>query len=375
MGGAGQVAVESKMNTTSVKKKIALLIPSLHVGGMERVMSELANYFSTVPSTEVYMVLYGKDPTIYYDLSDNITVQLPNKGYSKSNRLFLTIKRFFYLRRTIKKTKPDSILSFGTLWNRFVLISLFGLKYPVYISNRSNPNIKRSSFQEFLEKCFYPSAAGIIAQTDYAKTVYHSKKLNNNIQVIANPIRQIEQYALEKENAILYVGRLIKSKNLDRLIRIFSKLYHPDWKLIIVGGDAQKQDILSGLKELVKELGVSDSVHFEGEKHNVNDYYLKSRIFAFTSSSEGFPNVVGEALSAGLPVVSYDCIAGPSDMITNGENGFLVPTYNDSQFQERLQFLINNEKRREILSKNAKLSMSKFSINTIGDKFLSFMSN
>ena len=96
-------------------------------------------------------------------------------------------------------------------------------------------------------------------------------------------------------------------------------------------------------------------------------------IFAFTSSSEGFPNVIGEALSSGLPVISYDCAAGPAEMIKDGENGFLTPVFDDILFQKRLQSLIDNEGLRNRMSENARRKIREFSIDKIGAEYYSFI--
>jgi GalNAc-alpha-(1->4)-GalNAc-alpha-(1->3)-diNAcBac-PP-undecaprenol alpha-1,4-N-acetyl-D-galactosaminyltransferase len=169
------------------------------------------------------------------------------------------------------------------------------------------------------------------------------------------------------------VSRLINTKHHDRLISIFSKLNAPGWKLIIIGSDDQKQKHLFRLRLLTQKLKIDERVFFEGEKQNVEDYYSRCLIFAFTSSSEGFPNVIGEALSAGLPVVSYNCVAGPSDMITHGENGFLVPVFDDEQFQQKLQLLINDKDLRNKMADNAKESIKKFSVESIGQQYLDFI--
>ena len=86
-----------------------------------------------------------------------------------------------------------------------------------------------------------------------------------------------------------------------------------------------------------------DHIKLVGEQKDVEFYYKLADIFVFTSSVEGFPNVLGEALSSGLPVVSYDCIAGPADMITNGENGFLIPVFDDEQFSQKLLYLMESQ--------------------------------
>ena len=127
--------------------------------------------------------------------------------------------------------------------------------------------------------------------------------------------------ALRKENIVLSVGRLIRSKHHDKLIEIFSHVA-PGWKLIIVGDDSQKQNNMILLKDLIPKLNMNEKIILAGNQSDVDSYYLKSKIFAFTSSSEGFPNVVGEAMSAGLAVVAFDCVAGPSELIQSGETDF-----------------------------------------------------
>ena len=99
------------------------------------------------------------------------------------------------------------------------------------------------------------------------------------------------------------------------------------------------------------------------------EFLLKSKIFVFASEKEGFPNVIGEALAAGLPVISYDCIAGPSEMIEDGKNGYLIPLYDDSLFKERLEYLMENEGVRSKMSEEALASIDKFAEKKICEQF------
>ena len=87
---------------------------------------------------------------------------------------------------------------------------------------------------------------------------------------------------------------------------------------------------------------MGEKIILAGTQKDVESYLLRSRIFAFTSSSEGFPNVVGEAMSAGLPVVAYDCVAGPSDMVVNDRNGYLIPLFDKGAFGVKLKYLMDN---------------------------------
>lgn len=355
-------------------KKICLVIPSLQAGGMERVMSELAAYFATKNNLEIHLVLYGITREIFYAIPDSLIIHKPQFSFNNRWRLYYTLKTLSYLRKTIRKINPESILSFGELWNSFVLIALLGLKFPVYISDRCSPEKKFSRIHTFLRKLFYPCAEGVIAQTVKAKDIYSDEIKHKNIQVIGNPIRQIEvNDGSDRQRAVLMVGRLIRSKHQDKLIEMFAEVSPPGWKLLIVGYDHLKQNNLQKLKELSADLNVDQRVVFMGKVNNIEDIYLTSSVFAFTSSSEGFPNAIGEAMAAGLPVVAFDCVAGPSEMIRDNHNGFLVPLFDYKHFSEKLELLMKDEDLRNTFGSNAKEDIMLFSISRIGEQYLQFI--
>jgi GalNAc-alpha-(1->4)-GalNAc-alpha-(1->3)-diNAcBac-PP-undecaprenol alpha-1,4-N-acetyl-D-galactosaminyltransferase len=357
-----------------IKKSICLVIPSLQAGGMERVMSELANYFCKKTEYEVHLILYGLSRDIFYKVPVNVIIYKPSFEFDNSKRTWHTIKTLCFLRSNFKKIQPDSILSFGELWNNFVLLSTIGLKYPVYVSDRCQPDKSLGKLHDYLRKLLYPTAKGIIAQTQIAKQIYSNQFKHNNIKVIGNPIRAVQfNNEIEKENIVLSVGRLINSKHHDELIKLFVKINNPNWKLVIVGDDALKQNNMSKLKALIKELNAEEDIILAGKQNDVDNYYLRSKIFAFTSSSEGFPNVIGEAQSAGLPVISFDCIAGPSDLINNNQNGYLIPINNYEMFEEKLRYLMESDEERIRLGDNAKKTVSEFEATKIADKFYNFL--
>jgi len=355
-------------------KRICLVIPSLQAGGMERVMSELAGYFSKINNIETHLIMYGRKPEIFYQIPENIIIHKPSFVFNNKYRFFYTIKTLLYLRKEIKKICPDTILSFGEYWNSFVLLALIGLKFPVFISDRWRPDKIPRFPHNILRKILYTRADGIIVQTHIAFEIYRKLLPHANIRVIANPIRNILPGKPEdKENIILSAGRLIETKHFDRLINIFLKLNAPGWKLIIAGGDAVKQKNYEKLYKLIFVLKAQDRILLPGYMNNMDSLYQKSRIFAFTSSSEGFPNVIGEALAAGLPVISYDCIAGPSEMIEDRVNGFLVPVFDDDTFLQKLQLLIDDANLRDKMSIEAVKSILKFNIERIGKEYLNYI--
>lgn len=355
------------------RRTLCLLIPSLQLGGMERVMTELAGYFCKKDNIDVHLVLYGRSIKLFYEVPKEIIIHRPDSGFNDSLRFLSTVRRLYFLRMSVKKINPDSVLSFGEYWNSFVLLALLNLPYSVFISDRCSPAKKFDFKHTLLRKYLYPKAKGIIAQTDYAKYLYNQQFSHSNICVIGNPIRFVVSDKTKKEKIVLNIGRLIKSKNQDRLIEIFCHINRPDWTLVIVGGDALKQNNMTRLQNLVKSSRTTSKIILEGPQYELERFYQVSSIFAFTSDSEGFPNVIGEALSAGLPVVSYDCVAGPSEMITDGENGFLIPVFEDDKLQAKLTLLMDNEPLLEKMSQNAKESIQKFSIESIGQKYLQFI--
>ena len=358
-----------------IKKTICLTIPSLQAGGMERVMSELAKYFSGKIELEIHLILYGITREIFFTIPDKIIVHRPIFRFNNRWRLYYTFKTLFYLRKTIKSINPHCILSFGEYWNNFVLLSIIGLKHPIFVSDRSQPDKSLGWLHDRLRHWLYPRANGIILQTEKAKEIYLWKNHHQNIAIIGNPIKELNGYSPqeEREKNILMVGRLIKSKHQDKLIEMFANVKLPGWKLIIAGYDHLKQENLERLKKLAKDLNIENQVVFPGKIENIDEIYSRSSVFAFTSSSEGFPNAIGEAMAAGLPVVAFDCIAGPSEMISDGYNGYLIPLHNYELFQSRMYSLMTDEKLRKQLGVNARKSIRKFSSKKICESYLNFL--
>lgn len=133
-----------------------------------------------------------------------------------------------------------------------------------------------------------------------------------------------EKLGVREGSACLFVGRLIRRKGVDVLLRAWKEVIRdiPDATLIVAGGGEE----IESLKGLAESLGISTGVSFLGhvEPAELVEYYKTADLFVFPSRGEGMPNVILEAMSSGLPVVAT-AIGGIVDVITNGENGFLVP--------------------------------------------------
>jgi glycosyltransferase involved in cell wall biosynthesis len=349
-------------------KRITLVTPSLGSGGAERVMSELAAYFADTLHHHVTMIVLTKTEQ-FYKVPESVTVKEPSFDHKKYSRPVFSVKILQHLRKQLKSSKPDAVLTFGGRYNAFVLLASKGLGLRVFVSDRSKPGISYGGFQNFINPRQYKSATGIIAQTRAAEAFTKKAIGHKNIAVIGNPIRQQPASTATRENIILSVGRFIRTKHQDLLIEYFSKIPNEGWKLVFLGDGAG----LDACRQKAAALGIGDKVLFEGAVRNVNDYYNKSAIYASTSSSEGFPNALGEAMATGMACISYDCVAGPADLIEHNHTGMLIAMNAHEAYADALKTMMANATLRENLGAAARKKIEEFSTPVIAQRFFDFM--
>lgn len=335
-------------------------------------MSLLISEFSGQPDLRVHLVLYGRNREVFYELPDDVSLHRPEFEFDRYPRILSTLLTLLFVRRTLLALKADGVLSFGERWNSFVLLALLGVRIPVFVSDRCRPEKSLGWLHDRLRRWLYPRATGVIAQSAHAKRIFERTYRHGNIQVIPNPVtlppRNVSD--VKREKVILSVGRLIESKHHDRLIRLFARLEARDWRLVILGGDALDQSRKAGLEGLIHELKLEHQVDLPGYCRDVSAWYEKSSLFAFTSSSEGFPNSLAEALAWGLPAVSYNCSTGPAELIVEGKSGFLVDVFDDEAFLSRLRLLVDDKQLREDFSQAATESMRQFAPSVIARLYL-----
>ncbi len=348
--------------------KILLVIPSLPLGGAERVMSVLANKFVAL-NHDVHLVLLAKDE-IFYSLDKRIVVhQLGFENKGKLSKIISEVKTYFRLRKLIKNENPDVVLSFMVKYNIFTIMAAAFLKTKVFVSDRCNPNKKIPWLRDTLRDRLYRSATGVIAQTQLAKAVLSESTKHQNIKVIHNPLKQMEiKPYVNREKIILNVGRLAPEKGQLKLIEEFCKIEQSDWKLMILGDGPLYAD----LQARIKELNAQSKVILEGAVSDVESYLQRASLFVFSSFSEGFPNALAEAMCSGLPCISFDCEAGPNEIITNGENGILVPVGDFETLRKELEGLIHSSEDRERLAAAALKTNEDLAIDKITQEYLSF---
>lgn len=350
-----------------MSKLICMTIPTLSQGGMERVMIELSNY-AIKKGFRVKIICFFRSE-IKYHLDRSVEVEVPDLDYHGG--IYEKARTLKYIYDALKRTSPDVVLSFGEIFNSLTVVACKLLKIKVVLSDRSSPLVSQGRVNDLLKTMIYPFANAIIAQTEFAKTVFVKKKYNRNIYVIANPLKNIDRpensfLETEEKKVIVTVGRLVESKNHIDLIQNFNLINKKEWRLYIVGGGP----LFDYYASVISSLGLKESVFLVGATDEVDYWLSKADIFAYASLTEGFPNALSEAMAFPLACIAYDCIAGPSDIIQDGENGILIPLHDSQAFRDNLCELMEDEGLRKTLRKNALKNADRFSIKFIGDQYL-----
>lgn len=365
------------MNTVR-NKKIAFIIPSLNSGGAERVTSILANYLSK--DFDILIITFSSNNYLGYKLNSNISfLNCSLKNSNSANFLSAinnNLKIIKSIQSVLSKHKVDLVVSLTTTANILALISCKKLKTPCIISERANPYVyKPNRFWTVLRKIYYPKASYLVVQTSFIKDFYSKLFKSLTIKIIANPISGDlllkKTNSINKEQIILNVGRLDKNKSQDLLIRAFANIDYGDWSLVFVGEGNQKDNYV----QLAKDLNINEKVKFIGKSNKVEDYYNTSKIFAFTSQSEGFPNALLEAMYFELACISTNCKTGPSELISQNENGVLIPVDNQKELERELELLLSNSKLQKEYGRKAHESVLKYKPEIICKEWLGLIKN
>lgn len=354
-----------------MQRKLMFVTRNLSGGGAERVISNLANYFST-KGYDVILVCLDKGDKKYY-IAPTVNVEsLVNRKYKENLfvRLYYAYMTFIKLIRVIKKEKPYCTISFITSSNIWTGLCCMLLNRTYIVSERTAPHYslaKLNTLSKWIAYKIYSKAKIVVLPSkrmlEKYNTLRHFKKLRN-FATIYNPVNKFKTPSsspVHSKKFILAVGRLNSNKQFDRLIDAFSVLRDYDIDLLISGIGPNK----SMLEKQVEDLGLSSRVHFIGFQENIQDYYSQATLFVSTSAIEGYPNAIVEALSLGCPVVATDCEFGPSEIIENGNNGFLIKLNDQEELVIAIERLLNDTELRTKFSMNSRNINETNSIDSI----------
>lgn len=322
-------------------------------GGVERVTSFLAN--NLIQKYNIIIIsLSSKRHTNFYSINDQITIYNLN-AISK-------FKKYFLITKIIRKEKPTCVISMsmGRLsFKLSILKVIFRLKVKLILSEHNAFRTSTKLIRQ-IKLLSYFLSDHLILLTNFDKNILE-KKIKTPITVIPNFSIYEKEYnnTFERKKIVLSIGRISYQKSFDRALKIWGKVNRNDWKYIIVGDGTKTEK--NKLELLCEQLSLKDSVIFMPPSKDLSLYYSQASIYMMTSQYEGLPLVLIESKSFGLPAIAYDCETGPSEIINNGLDGYLIEQNNESEFINKLNYLLENKEQRENFSLAALKNSSNFS--------------
>lgn len=344
-----------------MEEHIGLFLPSLHGGGAERVMVNLARGFSE-QGLKVDLVLSKADGPYLPQVPRDVRV------------VNLNAQRVLYslpgLVQYLKEVKPRALLSALDHANVVAILARLLARVPVHLAVSVHSTLSQSSVRStnligqlapFWTRVFYPWADTIIAVSQgVAEDLVRISKLDERkVHVIYNPVVTSDLYTKAEElldhpwfaadqlPVVLGVGRLTEQKDFTTLIRAFAIVKEVFPARLVILGEGEGRTCL---EKFVRDLDLEDSVELPGFVSNPYKYIKRAAVFVLSSKWEGLPTVLIEALALGTPVISTNCPSGPSEILEGGKWGRLVPVGDAEALARAILCTLSGEKpisRRE----------------------------
>lgn len=336
-------------------------------GGIARVLQLKANYFVENFNYEVHIITQNNGHlNPFYTFHKNIVFH--DLKIDNNKLLFLNSYKN-QLNNCIKKINPKVIINTDNGYKGYLLPFLLKkLKLPIIFESHGSiimqyqkkDNWFISKFNYNFRLFFGKFFNDFVVLSEFSKQEWNY----SNCTIISNPILIIfDLKANLNSKKVIAVGRHTFEKGFDDLLHIWKQvlLQLPDYQLVVYGEIDANETYL----KLAKKLKIDKNVTFYNPVKNIHEKYCEASLLLMTSKYEGFPMVLLEALSVGLPCIAFDCPVGPRALIQNSENGYLIPLKNQSEFVEKVVFLFKNDQIRAKMSKNASKSIEKYNIELI----------
>lgn len=386
--------------------KICFLTPTMgECGGVQRVVAILANELSKHHEITI-LSMNNLGNVSYYELDSRIELlsynefmhskkRVISRGIrllfkNKKKRLPCGLSQYLHypsyllkkIEGTLKEENYDCIIGvtvyctviLGLLKDKFLHTKMIGWHHNSFYIYFQTPGRGYYSFQKLSKKALAKLDA-LVTLTRHDAEQYETW-MGLSCKYIYNPMSfQCERKADMTKKTLLFVSRLeIEQKGVDYLVNIAEELFqkrgHSDWKLVIVGGGSGYETV----KQWIKEKHLEENVDIVGEQKNVIDYYVNSSVFLSTSRWEGFGVVVTEAMECGLPVVSFKT-DGPSEIITDQKDGYLIENYDLKQYADAVETLMIDVELRKKMSQNAQERAKDFYTDRIAEEWEKLIEN
>lgn len=340
-------------------------------GGTERVLSIIANELSKQKNKFNIHILSitNENNTSYFRLEKEIKNDriLKSKDVNFKKQYFQVVKG---IRHYIKENNIDILIDveviaslFSIPATRFTKTKLISWEhFNFYEDNGSHLRIYARKLAARFSNC-------IITLTEHDKQNYlNNLDIKGKVEYIYNPIEEVDDMECNiKSKQIISVGRLTYQKGFDMLCDVAKVVLKDNkgWKWLILGDGEDKDK----LRSKIKEYGLENKLILKGNVSNVEEYYKNSSLYVMTSRFEGLPMTLLEAKTYKLPIVSFNCLTGPSEIVKNNVNGYLINPENVEAMSNKLNILMNDENKIKEFSNNAQIDIEKFKLKPIIERW------
>lgn len=380
--------MSSKNNPT----RILIVSRDIEIGGMQRAAITLAqNLVNAGISVDYFCLFKRRDPEEFKEIDARIKLFQPMYYRETTPKWFYIVYNYLRLKSVSNQFKYDRILSFGEHFNGFNILALWSHRKRLFVLDRMNPELNCGFPNEYLRRNIYKYTKGLIAQTDFAKEVLYLKSHHPNIRVIRNFLSLNDKVIKELQEArfenslmesplpqLLFVGRLSPEKGVSTLIKSALKLINDDAKfqLNIVGEGVLMDELMlkystamAKSKRTTNE-NITPIISFHGAVSEPVGFFKSSHIFILPSLSEGFPNVLIEAMSAGMACIVSDRLKSKLPFLKGNENVVFFECENYMDLTDKINHILTDAVLWNKLSKNAMKLASWFQTDSILNEYL-----
>lgn len=343
----------------SSNRSVFLVSGTLEAGGAERDISGMANYWAAKGWRVTLATFTGPQISDFYPLAPAVERQWLDDGRIARSRLAVLaaiVARVRMLRRLLRESRPDAVLSFIDVPNVLTLVAAAGLGLNVVVSERGSPErtLKQGLYPlalhwRWLRRTLYRRAAAVTALNTVTAD-WIGRQCGVDVGVIPPALRPMPVAAEPREFLILGIGRLHRVKGFDLLLKAFAAIRRdfPDWRLILIGNGPEK----SVLSALAAELGLVACVEFVEPVRDVEQWMARAGLVVLPSRSEAFGNVVLESMAMAAPVIATNC-AGPGSLIADGVDGRIVPVEDAGALAAAMRELLSDSGLRDRMGREA----------------------
>ena len=348
---------------------IVIACSYLHVpGGYEKAVVTTANLFAE-KGLKVTLLILDETAESYYPVHKSITIiQVPlNFGITrKGNKLTRKIKLYSDIRRLrkiLKKLQPSVVVC--SEYPFAVAAVLGGVRKFTKIVSWEHHHfywLKKNRFWTWQVKRSYPRLDAVVCLNKDEEKIFSSF---SRALVIPNFIRKNATSDLQHDSKlILSVAGLIHRKGIDMMLTVAKKVLseHPNWTWKLIGDGEMKEQVM---EFIAREKLENRFILQAPAGPDISNEYTNAALFVLTSRYEAFPMVLLEAMTFGLPCISFDCPSGPADIIIQNKTGLLAENENIAQLADAINTLIDDEKKRSELGRNSFEAVDQFSPDNI----------